>query len=467
MVASGSAQRSALSTPAQRAALSSVLAAAALVGVKLAVGLVTHSLALLAEALHSAVDVVAALITLFALRLAGRPADRSHPFGHGKAENLAALAEAASLFAASALIAYRAVSRIAGHGAAHASAPAYVFVVLGLVIAVDATRATVSWRVGRAQASPALSANAVHFASDLLGSVTVLIGLLFVSAGFRDGDSVAALVVAVLVVIAALRLVSRNAGVLMDAMPSGAETAARGAIAQITPPVRVRRLRLRQAAGRYFADVVVGVRPDAGVGQGHAVADAVERAVNEALPGSDVVVHVEPQASETLREQVAAAALSVRGVREIHNLRMFDVDGGTEVALHLKLPPDMTVSDAHRVASETESSIVEAVEAVRSVHTHIEPLSPGEAVRAAAPARSGRIENEVRALVCEVSGRAPLEVRVRETGEGLTLLLTLAVAPDASIGDAHARATEIEQRVRASQSGLADVVVHTEPTPEE
>ena len=136
------------------------------------------------------------------------------------------------------------------------------------------------------------------------------------------------------------------------------------------------RLRLRQAAGRTFADVVISVPPGAAVGQGHAVADRVEAELERALPGSDVVVHVEPDAHEAaLRERAHAAALSVPRVREIHNLSVVSLDGATELSLHLKLPGDLPLEEAHEIAEEVERAIVRSVPEIGSVQTHLEPLA--------------------------------------------------------------------------------------------
>ena len=127
------------------------------------------------------------------------------------------------------------------------------------------------------------------------------------------------------------------------------KTFAHEAIARLDPPVSVRRLRLRQAGGRTFADVVIGVSPAAVVGQGHADADRVEDAVQRVFPGSDVVVHVEPAASEAeLRERIRAAAMTVSHVRELHNLTLIDTDDGIEASLHLKLPGDLMLTTPTR-----------------------------------------------------------------------------------------------------------------------
>jgi cation diffusion facilitator family transporter len=447
----------------QRTALISVFAAVFLVAVKLATGLATHSLGLVAEALHSGTDLVAALLTLFAVRVAVRPPDREHPWGHGKAEHLSALAEAGFLVLASVFIGYQALRRLIGgdYGGVHAAW--YAIAVLGVVIATDLTRAVVSLRASRAYRSAALAANALHFGGDLLGSVAVLVGLLFVRAGQPQGDPIAALVVAVLVVLAAARLLRRNVEVLMDRAPEAAAESARQAVARLEPGVDLRRLRVREAAGTYFVDVVVAVRPDAAVGQGHALADAVEEAVRGALPNADVVVHVEPGAGGgEVRERVTAAALGVRGVREIHNVRVMNVDGRPEVSLHLKLPPTLALEPAHRITSEVEAAIRAAVPELSVVHTHIEPLA--ESRDGAEPADAADELACIRRVVRELTGADPQQVRLRRRERGgIVALVTVELPPERQLREAHALASEIEERVRARAPRINDVVVHTEP----
>jgi cation diffusion facilitator family transporter len=402
---------------------------------------------------------VAALLTFFALGVAGKPADPGHQYGHGKAEHLAALGEGAILVLASAAIVWRAIVRLTGGAHAPVEAKWYALVVIGVVIAVDVARTLTSARVARRYASAAIASNALHFASDLGGSIAVLIGLLLVRAGYGNADSVAALFVAVLVLSAAVRLMRRNVDVLMDLAPVAAEEAARLAIVDLRPAVDLRRLRMRQAAGRHFADVVIGVSPDAAVGQGHAAADAVERAVQSALPEADVVVHVEPLESEAaVRERAHAAALAVPQVREVHNVSVLSVDGGTELSLHLKLPGELSLEEAHAIAEQVERAIVESVPEVSTVQTHLEPL----AETAGAAEVSGDAA-AVRAIVREVAGVEPHDLRFLETDDGLVAHFTLRLGSGRALADAHARASEIEERIRLRLPEIADVVVHTEP----
>ncbi|HEU4976034.1 MAG TPA: cation-efflux pump [Baekduia sp.] len=445
-------------------ALGSVLAAAFLVTLKLVAGLLSGSLGLVAEAVHSGTDLVAALLTFLALRVAIRPPDREHPYGHGKAEHLAALGEATFLALASAFIAAQAIGRLASGTHHEVRATGLTFAVMGVVLLVDLSRMVVSHRAARRHDSPALASNALHFASDMVGTLAVLAGLVLVRAGSPQADSVAALIVAVLVIVAAAQLMRRNVHVLMDRTPDEAEAAARAAIAAAEPDVELRRMRVRAAAGRHFVEVVIGYRPDAALGQGHAVADSVEDAVRRALPGSDVVVHVEPGAGEgDLRQRASAAALTVRGVHEIHNVRVVDVAGRPELSLHLKLPAGLDLGAAHEIANAVERAIAAALPEVRDVHTHIEPLSSDEAGEEPSARDIAAEDRTVRAIVREITGAEPHGLRFRAGDDGLVALLTVALDGTQTIDEAHRSATDIERRIRREVPSIVAVIVHTEP----
>jgi len=207
---------------------------------------------------------------------------------------------------------------------------------------------------------------------------------------------------------------------------------------------------------------VIGVPPGAAVGQGHAAADAVEAAVHDALPDSDVVVHVEPRQDEAVvRERALAAAQRVPRVREIHNLTVLRVGEATEVTLHLKLPGDLTLEEAHAVATEVERAIVESVPEVTAVQTHLEPLAEAGEGRSVEDAAADRAL--VERIVREETGTLPRELRFVHTDGGLLAYLTLCLDPSTSLAQAHSRASEIEERIRGERPEIADVIVHTEP----
>jgi len=223
-------------------------------------------------------------------------------------------------------------------------------------------------------------------------------------------------------------------------------------------------VRVRHAAGRHFVDLVVAVAPDAGVAQAHATADAIEDLVRNALGAADVVVHVEPADMQGgVRERATAAAASVAEVREVHNVRVLELGDGYELSLHVKLPPDLTLTEAHDVIERLETAVRASVPEIRSVHTHIEPLSG--TVRASRPARRetaterGAIEEAVR----EVTGALPAAVSFRDAGRGRVALVTITLPGDQSLPSAHRHAGRIEEAVRERCPELSDVIVHTEP----
>jgi divalent metal cation (Fe/Co/Zn/Cd) transporter len=226
--------------------------------------------------------------------------------------------------------------------------------------------------------------------------------------------------------------------------------------------VTLDRLRMRQSGPRQFADVVITVPPGAAVGQGHAAADRVEAALHDALPGSDVVVHVEPaQDEEAIRDRAHAAALGVPSVREVHNVSVLHIGRGTEVSLHLKLPGELTLEEAHEVATQVEQAIRAASPEVDSVQTHLEPLTEAGEGRRMVDDSAER--DVVMRIVREITGADARELRFLQTGEGLVAHLTLGLEGGSRLTDAHARASEIEEQIRRARPDIADVVVHTEP----
>jgi cation diffusion facilitator family transporter len=449
-------------TAQRRTTLVSIVAASLLVALKLGVGLVTGSLGLISAGIESSGDVIAAVLTFFAVRLGGRPADPEHPYGHRRAENLGALGEAAILLAGGLLVGGEAIAHLVGGGEAP-STPWYVFATIAVALTVDLTRTIVSLRTARRFDSAALHANAFHFAGDMAASVAVLVGLALVRAGVDQADAVAALIVAAIILVAAARLISENANVLMDRTPAEAQEAAERAIADLGADIELGRLRLRESGGRYFADVVVTVPPGQAVIEGHQTADLIEGAVHDALPDSDVVVHVEPRLRGLdLRERVLAIALAEPLVREAHDVTIYDRGGALSVTLHLKFPADLDLRTAHEVAERVERAIA-ARPGVVEVQTHLEPLEQPIAARADGGEEELRAQRDIEALVRERLGVPPEMVRLLPTQAGRVVLLTLRMGPNATLSDAHLLAGELEEELRQRLPYIAEVVLHTEP----
>lgn len=447
-----------------RAALVSIAAASMLVALKLGTGVATGSLGLVSAGIESLGDVVAAVMTYFAIRLGVRPADAGHNYGHRRAENLGALGEATILAAGGTFIVTEAVTQLA-QGGHDLQARWYIFAVLGIALAVDVSRILVSLRGAREFRSAALRSNAFHFAGDMGGTLAVLGGITAVAAGFERGDAIAALVVAAIVFTAAGRLVYENARVLMDAAPADAYDRAAAAIDELGDAVELRRLRVRESGGHYFADVVVGVLPGQAVVESHGSADAVEAAVRDALPGADVVVHLEPRGEGLdLRDRALAVALAEPLVREAHDITIYEHNGQRSVSLHLKLSPDVDMGEAHDVAERVEAALAKEP-GVSDVHTHLEPLEQPLAARPdgddSHPDEAQR--QRITGLAQSRTEQSPSELRLLHAAGGLVVFVSVAVPAGMGLPEAHELASRLEDDIRDGQPHIQDVVVHTEP----
>ncbi len=285
----------------QWAATSSVLAAIGLTGFKLIVGLSTGSLGILAEAAHSGLDLVAAVMTFFAIRISGRPADRDHPYGHGKVENLSALFETLLLLVTCAWIILEAARRLLS-GRIDLEVTVWSFVVMTTSIVVDFSRSRVLYRAAKKYNSQALEADALHFSTDIWSSAVVLLGLFSVTLAdrFRSldvlhyADSVAAIIVALIVVYVIVNLGMRSVRALLDTAPSGMDREIVAAV-ELLPGVHdCHQVRIRASGPQLFIDVHVLVDGRQTLQEAHDLTEEIERAIRGVAPDSDVTVHPEP-----------------------------------------------------------------------------------------------------------------------------------------------------------------------------
>ncbi|MDX6519453.1 MAG: hypothetical protein QOJ31_1258 [Gaiellales bacterium] len=443
---------------ARRTALISLLAALGLTAAKVAVGLGTSSLGILAEAVHSALDAAAALLSLYAIGVAERPADAQHQYGHGKAQHLAALSEAVFLAVVACWIGFEAVLRLRSSGGG-VEAHWYAFVLLGGVLAVDAGRTATSFRLGRRERNAALLASGLHFASDFAGTFAVIIGLAFVSAGYPRADAVAALVVATVVLVAAVRMAGHNVDVLMDRAPSGLSGLIEAAAGAVPGVAEVRSVRVREAGGESFADVVIGVSRLEGLERSHQTMDQVEDAVRSLIGPAQVTVHVEPIVhGEAANERVAAAALRVPGVVETHNITVLEEGrGGRAITLHVRLPEDLPLRQAGETVERLKREIRSEFGVAR-VFAHVEPSALG-----AQPARDVAVEQPqlvktAAAAVHAVAGGAA-EVVVYRQGERLLVVTSLRADASLTVREAHLLASRVEDAVRDALDAVDDVIV--------
>jgi cation diffusion facilitator family transporter len=453
--------------PVRRVALASLIAAAGLVAVKLIAGAATGSLSLLSEAAHSGLDTMVTGLTLVAVSVAARPPDADHPYGHGKAENLAALIEGVALLILAIIIAREAILRLM-HSGPPVPTPWYAFTVVGISIVVDASRARVLSRAGKKYSSPALQADAIHFTADLVTSAVVLLGLITVRLGHPAADAVGGLLIAVYVCFSSIRLGRRSVDALMDRAPEAAIRRVRGAAGAVDGVREVRRVRLRYAGAQPQTDVVVGVSRTVPLEVAHTLTERVEQAIRSVEPGADVVVHVEPLADEkVVAERILSIAARHPGVHQVHNVFVARRPDGLHISLHAKFPGSMTLAEAHAIAERLEGDIAGEVEDVARVDTHLEPLE-GAAQGRDETAVRGELVASVRSLAEEHDEvRNCHEVVVTRTDDGLSVVMHCEAAAGLSVAKVHDASTMIEQEVHREWPEVERVTVHFEPPPAE
>jgi cation diffusion facilitator family transporter len=282
-------------------ALVSVLAAVGLTAFKLTVGLLTNSLGILAEAAHSGLDLVAAAMTFFAVRVSDKPADTDHQYGHGKIENLSALFETLLLLATSGWIIYEAIDRLFFNPASVEASP-WAFVVMGTSIVIDINRSRMLSRAAKKYNSQALEADALHFSTDIWSSGVVILGLIGISLSkfipgldwMHAADSIAALVVALIVIYISAELGWRTIAALLDAAPRGMAEKIETAASGVNGVVNAHAIRIRPSGPVWFIDLHINMDGDTTLNAAHAATEVIEKMVQSVIPGADVTVHVEP-----------------------------------------------------------------------------------------------------------------------------------------------------------------------------
>lgn len=452
-------------------ALTSVLAAVLLTAMKVVVGFSTGSIGILAEAAHSALDLVAAAVTLWAVRAAGAPADPVHTYGHGKIENLSALFETALLLVTCVWIVYESVDRLFFHPA-HVEPTPWAFAVMAVSIVVDVSRSRALARTAKKYGSQALEADALHFSTDVWSSAVVLAGLALVVVSQRTGvawlaqaDAVAALAVAAIVVVLSLKLGKKSIDDLVDAVPEGLRESLVAA-ARVPGVVDVPRLRVRKTGPTAFVDVTITVGRHLAFERAHGVADVAERALLGLLPGADVVVHVEPAPAGPEGLLATTRLLAARHGLGAHAIRTHGGEERLSMELHLEADERLTVREAHDLADAFERELRAAAPEVASVVSHIEPVGERTAARRTVPADDAPARAELERLRAERGPSfRPEGLAVREGADGLLVTFALRVAPDLPVGEAHDLSDEVERELKRRLGG-GRVVIHVEPREE-
>jgi cation diffusion facilitator family transporter len=452
-----------------RTAFFSVVAAAGLAAAKLVAGLATGSLSLLADALHSTLDLAASLITLFAVRLSDRPADENHPYGHARAENLGALAETILLSIMGTLVLAEAYRRLFVRPESP-TVTGWAFAIVLIAIVVDIGRVRALRRAAAAHGSPALEANAAHFTNDLISSVLVLAALAIVAFGGAIGipaavtvraDAAGAVVVALLAFRIAIKLGWKAVNSLMDAMPPELGRRLGTAVESVDGVVSgSTRVRGRFLGEKPYVDVTLAVNPATTLEGAHAVSEAVEAAIRDEHPRADVVVHVRPGDLSPEEHVATVRAIANRMGYSVHHIDVLLLADGLRVDLDLELPPGLALRDAHHRSERLEAALRSAMPRVGEIGVHLEPRS----VKARPAARHPGTEARVRdALAAVVPASRIKGVDVAMIDEGAVVSLRLAFPPDTPLEAVHDEMDEVENALRDAVPGIVRVRLDPEP----
>ena len=433
---------------------------------------------MLSEALHSTLDLIAAIITYLSVRVSDRPADADHTYGHGKVENFSAFLETGLLILTAAYIVWEAVQRLFFRQITIRPSVSAIGI-LGIALGIDLLRSRALARVAREHVSEALEADALHFSTDVWSTSVVILGLGMAWVGQRTGlswllyaDPIAALGVAAVVIWVAARLGRRTAEALLDTAPAGLQERVARAVEELDGVLSTERVRVRRAGNRHFVDVTVSIPRVVSFEQVHAISDAVERRVGEIIP-ADVMVHTEPraQAGEHVFDSIRAAAQR-RGLA-VHSLSAHQIDGNLFVEMHLEVDEHLSLREAHRQATDLEEEIRKLPSLAGTangvlVNIHIEPLgahiasvdrSSGDLL-----GLSGNVEAFVNGLRDEFHALKDChEVRVQKVERKIHLSCHCAMDGNLPITVIHDVTARLEDRVKERFPQIARVTIHPEP----
>src|SRR5437588_5084413 len=441
----------------------SIFASAGMAAAKFAVGIAIGSLALISAALHSSVDVIAPVITWLVVRVSDQPADEEHHYGHGKFESLSALFVIALLYVLAGGILVESYSRLR-EGAPPPTLSAIPFVVLLIDIAVNFWRARALHRAAHDTKSQALAADALHFSSDVLGSLAVIAGLALSGLGYAWGDAVAAIGVAVMIALLGLRLARSTVETLLDRAPEGASQKAGAAIRAVPGVVGVERLRVRMVGPTHFIDALVQVPRTYPIDRVDDIKRKAQEAVGAALGDADLTFTTVPVArsNESVRERIMVIARN-SGLA-VHHVTVHDLGGKLIVGIDLEVDGAMTLTAAHNIAHGLERSIRDDFGEDVEVDTHIEPLEPELPLGAdAAPGRVEAIKAALSRLAADGAIHDIHNVRVRDTDAGEIVNFHCRAAPSMSVLKVHENVDELERALRRAFPSVKRVISHAEP----
>jgi len=450
-------------------ALNSIYAAIGITLLKVIVGITTLSLGILSEAAHSALDLVAAAITYFSVRVSDKPADADHQYGHAKFENFSAFIETGLLLLTCVWIVYEACKRLFFH-AVEIEPTGWAFAVMAASIIVDYWRSRRLRRIAQKYDSQALYADALHFSTDIWSSAVVILGLALVWAGreysnplLKKADPIAALIVACIVVVVSWRLARQTIDALLDAAPTGVRNRIIQEIYRVDGVLEVDRVRIRKAGSRYFADVSVAMSRNVTFQKSEQVSNEVAAHVRSVLPDADVVVNAVSRASrqESLFDKIRAVA--TRNNLNVHDISVQDLKGRLHVEQHVELDERLSLKEAHDRVTRLEGEMKQDIGEIASILTHIES-EPATIETSDGLVRSPGFEKRLQSVTSGFPEVVDVhDLMFKRVGGRLCLSLHCTMLDDLPLSRVHDIQTALEGRFRQEVPELFRVLIHPEP----
>jgi divalent metal cation (Fe/Co/Zn/Cd) transporter len=475
-------------------AMISVIATVFLVSFKFVVGWLSNSLGILSDALHSGLDLVAAAITFLAVRVSVRPADVDHQFGHGKFENLGALIETILLFVACAIIIWESLNRLLWTKAT-VEVSVWAFLVMAVSIVINVTLSRILSRTARKYNSPALEVQALNFYADLFSSAVVLGGLALVWISENTGltpllpqlqyiapefyllytnfnsnilyyaDSVAALVVACIIIFVSYRMGRRAADALLDRAPKGISDRVKKVVSETEGVQECTLVRVRPSGPRYWVAVNVSINEADSLKTAHDIALNVEDRIKGILPTAEVVVHTDP--AEMKREPITLRVRDIAAINElkVHDVHVHEVEKKEYIDLHLEAPPRLSLKRTHQLADSLEKEIKKRIPKVEEVNIHLEPAEKPRIEYKDITDESKEMKKEIQKVVADMIGDGKChEIRIREIKDKFYVYIHLTLDKEMTLRKAHDVTSRMEAKIKKRIPKIAEINIHAEPS---
>lgn len=447
-----------------RVAFSSVVAAVFLTAFKLVVGISTGSLGIISEAAHSGLDLIAAVITFFAVKLAAKPPDKNHNYGHGKIENFSAFIETILLLITCIWIIYEAIERLF-YKSVLIEVNFWSYLVVIVAIVIDYKRSKALLKVAKEHNSQALEADGLHFKTDIWSSSVVLLGLIFAQFNYHFADSIAGLIVALIVIYVSFKLGKRTVDALLDRVPDGLREKIKLKILKFTEVESIKDLRIRQSGPKFFVDLTLSFKRTLPFENVHNLLDKIESEIKEIDKNIDVIIHPEPYESdeETLFDKISLIT-SKYGVSVHEYERNQMADSTYCIDLHIESNPDLSLNEAHQISSKIEAEILALNDNLSKVNIHIEEKHNQTDVFSDVTKESSDLINDLKTLTLEEKNiKECSNFSVFKSNDKLKVLMDCKVSGDLKVIEVHSLLTKLEQKIKNKFSFIDKVNIHSEP----